>query len=399
MQCHLRFRELVEDALNDQIRCLGGKNARHVDEVLGKIGGPADRTRRISGGTAEVNSGNEPVAHDRLPERVEEPIAVWVVSSDRQCDLDEARVIGHPLDLGGREAGNLRRHHDRSSQSIVSVQPFSDLPIVNRAGQSDCLIGIVQAADSVGAEQDRLLHNGTKDLLLDKRQPWWSPVDPALRLHSSIGTGWIGLVIVEGTTKDGVTDLLHPKFWQIGQKCFEVWNLVVYTGIDSLQHAVSLLDAPVESAFRPAVLTLMLGHGTTRRTGRSDPTERAGTPRVGVMSPTHHSIDYIELAAPDLAAAKKFYSAALGWEFNDYGPDYAGIKSGEGEAGGLDATGTPSRAGGQLVIIYSDDLEATQAAIVRAGGKIITEPYSFPGGRRLHFTDPAGNELAVWAAQ
>ncbi len=114
------------------------------------------------------------------------------------------------------------------------------------------------------------------------------------------------------------------------------------------------------------------------------------------MSHHHHAIDYVELSAPDLAAARTFYSAAFGWAFNEYGPEYAGIQGPEpdgAEVGGLAVNG----AGTPLVIVYSDDLDATATAVVSAGGRIVNGPYGFPGGRRFHFTDPAGNELAVWS--
>jgi predicted enzyme related to lactoylglutathione lyase len=117
------------------------------------------------------------------------------------------------------------------------------------------------------------------------------------------------------------------------------------------------------------------------------------------MTHTHHSIDYIELAARDLSAAKAFYTGAFGWEFNDYGPDYAGIRSadGDGEVGGINPAGEPGP-GGPLVLLYSDDLDATVAAVEKAGGAVTNGPYEFPGGRRFHFTDPSGNELGVWAS-
>ena len=117
------------------------------------------------------------------------------------------------------------------------------------------------------------------------------------------------------------------------------------------------------------------------------------------MTSTHHAIDYIELGAGDLAASQAFYEQAFGWRFTAYGPSYAGIQSpdGESEVGGIDAT-TPPRAGGPLVLLYSDDLEASAAAIVGAGGTIVREAYPFPGGRRLHFADPGGNELGVWSS-
>jgi predicted enzyme related to lactoylglutathione lyase len=110
----------------------------------------------------------------------------------------------------------------------------------------------------------------------------------------------------------------------------------------------------------------------------------------------HHAIDYVEFTVKDLAEAKRFYTAAFGWTFNDYGPEYAGIRGIEGEVGGLHQT-MDLRSGGPLVILYSDDLEASLSAVHAAGG-VVQEPFSFPGGRRFHFTDPSGNELAVWSS-
>ena len=117
------------------------------------------------------------------------------------------------------------------------------------------------------------------------------------------------------------------------------------------------------------------------------------------MAHTHHTIDYVELSVVDLDAAKRFYERAFGWQFNDYGPEYAGIRdrTGEGEVGGL-GVGREPGPGGSLVILYSDDLEASVAAVEGAGGTITEAPYDFPGGRRFLFTDPAGNQLAVWTA-
>jgi len=116
------------------------------------------------------------------------------------------------------------------------------------------------------------------------------------------------------------------------------------------------------------------------------------------MTHTHHAIDYVELNVGDLAGARAFYEAAFGWQFNDYGPAYAGIRSpdGDGEVGGLNPSREP-RPGGPLVLLFSDDLDATVSAVEAAGGRITEAPYDFPGGRRFHFTDPSGNELGVWA--
>ena len=111
---------------------------------------------------------------------------------------------------------------------------------------------------------------------------------------------------------------------------------------------------------------------------------------------THHAIDYVEFAVTDLAEAKRFYTAAFGWAFTDYGPAYAGIQGDGREVGGL-ALSETVRAGGPLIVLFSEDLEASVEAVLSAGGTVSTPPFSFPGGRRFHFLDPSGNELAVWS--
>jgi predicted enzyme related to lactoylglutathione lyase len=112
----------------------------------------------------------------------------------------------------------------------------------------------------------------------------------------------------------------------------------------------------------------------------------------------HHAINYIEFTVLDMVEAKRFYGEAFGWQFTDYGPEYAGIqgRSAMEEVGGfrLDATIT---AGGPLVILYSSDLNLTRGRVEVAGGVVTQGPYDFPGGRRFHFHDPSGNELAVWS--
>ncbi|MFG1927850.1 VOC family protein [Cryptosporangium sp. NPDC048952] len=114
--------------------------------------------------------------------------------------------------------------------------------------------------------------------------------------------------------------------------------------------------------------------------------------------PQHHAIDYVELGVTDLEQAKRFYGEAFGWRFNDYGPQYAGIQGAGGEVGGLRLDDKAPTGGGPLVLLFSDDLDASVEAVRRAGGTVAVEPYSFPGGRRFHFADPSGNELGVWAA-
>ncbi len=115
------------------------------------------------------------------------------------------------------------------------------------------------------------------------------------------------------------------------------------------------------------------------------------------METTHHTIAYVELVAPDLPASRRFYEAAFGWRFNDYGPTYAGIRTadGSGEVGGLNSNGTPGP-GGALLLVVSEDLDGSVAAVEAAGGSLVTPPEAYPGGRRFTFTDPGGNVLGVF---
>ena len=114
----------------------------------------------------------------------------------------------------------------------------------------------------------------------------------------------------------------------------------------------------------------------------------------------HHKVSYIEFATTSIEDAKKFYTTVFGWTFKDWGPDYidstpesAGIALGFrlGEAGQTQPTFAP------LIVLYSKDLKATEAAIVAAGGVITVPTFEFPGGRRFHFSDGLGNLLAVWS--
>jgi len=106
-------------------------------------------------------------------------------------------------------------------------------------------------------------------------------------------------------------------------------------------------------------------------------------------------IDYIEFPATDVAATKRFYVELFGWTFTDYGPDYTSFEDGR-LAGGFTKEGSVAK-GGPLIVIYARDLQAMEARVRRAGGSIVKPIFGFPGGRRFHFTDPSGNELAIWS--
>jgi predicted enzyme related to lactoylglutathione lyase len=108
-----------------------------------------------------------------------------------------------------------------------------------------------------------------------------------------------------------------------------------------------------------------------------------------------NQIDYIELPASDIEKTKSFYGSVFGWKFTDYGPGYTSFHDGR-MAGGFTKE-SPAPGSGVLLVIYSKDLAAAEQKIQAAGGRIVREIFSFPGGRRFHFTDPNGNELAVWS--
>ncbi|BDS05099.1 glyoxalase [Oceaniferula spumae] len=116
------------------------------------------------------------------------------------------------------------------------------------------------------------------------------------------------------------------------------------------------------------------------------------------MKEHHDHINYVEFAATDLPATKEFFAQVFGWQFEDYGPEYTAF-SNAGLNGGFYQADLKSSTqnGGALVVLYSSDLEATLKKVRDARGKITKETFSFPGGRRFQFTEPSGNELAVWS--
>lgn len=115
------------------------------------------------------------------------------------------------------------------------------------------------------------------------------------------------------------------------------------------------------------------------------------------MTNVNNTINYVEFPMKDSDATQAFYSEAFGWEFTVWAPTYISF-SGAGVEGGFDGERAASvTAPGVLIVLYADDLEKTEATIAAAGGTITQPAYGFPGGRRFHFSDPNGNELAVWS--
>lgn len=112
----------------------------------------------------------------------------------------------------------------------------------------------------------------------------------------------------------------------------------------------------------------------------------------------HHGINYLEIPCSQLEASKIFFGQVFGWGFTDYGPDYSCFLGTGIDGGFFRAPQTfNSQQGCPLIVLYSADLNASQNAVQAAGGQIVKPVFSFPGGRRFHFTDPSGNEYAVWS--
>lgn len=114
--------------------------------------------------------------------------------------------------------------------------------------------------------------------------------------------------------------------------------------------------------------------------------------------PQDLKVDYLEIPGSNFDAMEAFYSSVFEWKFTDYGPEYRAFTDGKVD-GGFYASELQSRVenGSTLIVFYASDLEVTLAKVVLAGGKIVRDIFSFPGGRRFHFNDPHGNELAVWS--
>ena len=104
-------------------------------------------------------------------------------------------------------------------------------------------------------------------------------------------------------------------------------------------------------------------------------------------------LNYVELPVRDVSVVKAFYASAFGWSFSDFGPDYAATMTGDTDLG---LNGDASQATAQLLpVIEVEDLEAAEASVRGAGGEVTVPIFAFPGGRRFHFRDPAGHELAA----
>jgi predicted enzyme related to lactoylglutathione lyase len=112
----------------------------------------------------------------------------------------------------------------------------------------------------------------------------------------------------------------------------------------------------------------------------------------------HEKINYVEFPSRNIQATKSFFEKVFGWSFEDFGPEYTAF-SDQGLDGGFFKSDLQSSTdnGSALIVFYSHDLEGTQAKIEQAGGLIVKPIFSFPGGRRFHFTEPSGNEFAVWS--
>jgi hypothetical protein len=122
--------------------------------------------------------------------------------------------------------------------------------------------------------------------------------------------------------------------------------------------------------------------------------------------PPSHPIDYVEFSTNDLSASKKFFREAFDWKFVDYGTDYSAFNTGQMRGGFFSAaSSSPASASpsvpasspnNPLIVLQSDDLNASVELVVKFGATISKPILAFPGGERFHFLEPGGNELAIW---
>lgn len=112
----------------------------------------------------------------------------------------------------------------------------------------------------------------------------------------------------------------------------------------------------------------------------------------------HEKLNYVEFGSTNINVTKQFFERTFDWTFIDYGPEYSAF-SGQGLDGGFFKSEFVNQTanGGALLVFYSSDIQATQIKVEQHGGKIIRPIFEFPGGCRFHFTEPSGNEFAVWS--
>lgn len=107
-----------------------------------------------------------------------------------------------------------------------------------------------------------------------------------------------------------------------------------------------------------------------------------------------YTVDFVEFPSDSADASGRFFQDAFGWTPTRYGPTYTDIA----DAGiGMGVQEDPEeRTAAPLVVVRTDDLAAARVAVEAAGGVVTAEPFGFPGGRRFHFREPGGSELAIW---
>ena len=106
-------------------------------------------------------------------------------------------------------------------------------------------------------------------------------------------------------------------------------------------------------------------------------------------------IDYVEFPSTNRAVTSAFFQAAFGWGITSYGPDYDGINN-AGIDGGIDQAA--QKVAATMAVIRTGDLDDAERRVKAAGGTITRPQFDFPGGRRFHFREPGGNEMAVYVA-
>ena len=225
--------EEVEDALADDAGELRLEDLGHPGVLLEVVGRPAGGEGRVAGRAAEVDAGHQPLPGDRLPHRPEEPAAVGVLRARGQEHLHEAGVVADAVDLPRGQLGELDRHDDRGAQARLGVEPLGHLPVVDRAGEGDRRLRVVQAVDRVEAGEDRQLDPERVEGLLAQQgeaRPGRAVGRDAAgpRGHRRVGRVVAGARALEGR----LPDVLHPVGRQVGEERLDARDRVVDVAVD-----------------------------------------------------------------------------------------------------------------------------------------------------------------------
>lgn len=111
---------------------------------------------------------------------------------------------------------------------------------------------------------------------------------------------------------------------------------------------------------------------------------------------------WVDLAAPDIDAAKEFYTAVLGWTYTDTGEEfghYQMCRCDGHSAAGIGPLQSPEQPPAWTICLASDSVDDTAQKITENGGTLLAGPFDIPrAGRMCVALDSQGAAFGVWQA-